>query len=89
MIQAALVFGFITVFVAMAITLYRIVAGPSLPDRILALDTMSINGIALLMLVGIQFRTDLFFEAALLIAMLGFISTVSLCKHAIGRSVIE
>lgn len=89
MIDAALAFGFFTVLVAMSLTLYRIIAGPSLPDRIVALDTLSINGVALLMLVGMQLHNDLFFEAALLIAMLGFIGTVSLCKHAVGRSVIE
>jgi multicomponent K+:H+ antiporter subunit F len=89
MIQIALYIGFTATFLAMCMALYRLARGPRLPDRILAFDTLSINAIALLMLVGIQLGSDLFFEAALLIAMLGFIGTVSLSKHAGGRSVIE
>lgn len=89
MIQTALYIGFGAVFLSMLASLYRVVRGPRLPDRILGFDTLSINAIALLMLVGIQLETDLFFEAALLIAMLAFIGTVSLSKHASGRSVIE
>ena len=89
MIQIALYIGFGAVLLAMFLSLYRVVRGPKLPDRILALDTLSINASALLMLVGIQLAGDMFFEAALLIAMLGFIGTVSLSKHASGRSVIE
>lgn len=89
MIQTSLYIGFAATFLAMLLTMYRLMRGPRLADRIVALDTLAINAIALLMLVGIQLRTDMFFEAALLIAMLGFIGTVSLSKHAQGRSVIE
>ena len=89
MIQIALYIAFGSVFVAMLLSLWRLVVGPRLPDRIVALDTLSINAIALLMLIGIQLTSDMFFEAALLIAVLGFIGTVSLSKHAVGRSVIE
>ena len=53
-------------------------AAPSAPDRILALDTLNINAIALLVLFGIWLDTALYFEAALLIAMMGFVGTVAL-----------
>ncbi|TVQ90026.1 MAG: K+/H+ antiporter subunit F [Deltaproteobacteria bacterium] len=89
MIPIALTIGFSAVMVSMFMALFRLIRGPRLVDRILALDTLSINAIALLMLVGIYLRSDMFFEAALLIAMLGFVGTVSLSKHAVGRSVIE
>ena len=89
MIAFSLMVGFSAVIAAMFLALFRLVRGPRLTDRILALDTLSINAIAMLMLVGIYLKSDMFFEAALLIAMLGFVGTVSLSKHAQGRSVIE
>lgn len=89
MIDIALMIGFSAVIAAMFLALYRLLRGPKITDRILALDTLSINAIALLMLVVIHLESDMFFEAALLIAMLGFVGTVSLSKHALGRSVIE
>jgi multicomponent K+:H+ antiporter subunit F len=73
----------------MLLTLWRLARGPHATDRIVALDTLYINAIALLMLVGIQLRSGIFFEVALLIAMMGFVGTVALCKHVTGRSVIE
>ncbi len=65
---------------AMALNAWRLLRGPSLVDRILALDTLYINALALLVLLGIQRGTPLYFEAALMIAMLGFASTVALSK---------
>ena len=63
--------------------------GPDLADRLLALDTMYINSIALLLLYGIYVSTQLYFEAALLIAMLGFVSTVAVCKFMLRGDIIE
>ena len=63
--------------------------GPSLPDRILALDTMYINSIALIILYGLLMGSPLYFEAALLIAMIGFISTVAVCKFLLRGDIIE
>ena len=75
--------------VAIALNLWRMAAGPSLPDRILALDTMYINTIALLVLLGIYHRTSLYFEAALLIAVMGFVGTVALSKYLLRGDIIE
>jgi multicomponent K+:H+ antiporter subunit F len=89
MIQVALSAAFTGVLLSMLLTLWRLARGPHATDRIVALDTLYINAIALLMLVGIQLRSGIFFEVALLIAMMGFVGTVALCKHVTGRSVIE
>lgn len=63
--------------------------GPDLPDRILALDTLYINAIALLVLFGIWLGSALFFEAALLIAVMGFVGTVALGKYLLRGDIIE
>jgi multicomponent K+:H+ antiporter subunit F len=68
---------------------YRLLRGPGLPDRILALDTLYVNTIALLVLFGIQHDTQLLFEAALVVALLGFVGTVALAKYVTRGDVIE
>ena len=75
--------------VALILNLWRLIRGPELSDRILALDTMYINSIALILLYGMHMGTNLYFEAALLIAMLGFVSTVALCKYLLRGDIIE
>ncbi len=63
--------------------------GPAVADRLLALDTMYINSIALLLVYGVYASSQLYFEAALLIAMLGFVSTVAVCKFLLRGDIIE
>lgn len=77
------------VCMALILNLWRLLRGPDLSDRILALDTMYINSIALILLYGMHMGTGLYFEAALLIAMLGFVSTVALCKYLLRGDIIE
>ena len=84
------------VFVAMVLigiglllNLWSLLRGPSMPDRLLALDTMYINSIALIILYGLLMGSPLYFEAALLIAMLGFVSTVAVCKFLLRGDIIE
>ncbi|HRP22955.1 K+/H+ antiporter subunit F [Thauera sp.] len=89
MIEHALNFGYAAVSVALLLNLWRLLRGPSLMDRVLAVDTMVINVIALIILFGIQQRTTVFFEAALLFAMFGFISTVAYCRFILRGDVIE
>lgn len=74
---------------AIALNLWRLATGPGKPDRILALDTLAINTIALVMLVGIGLSSAIYFEAALLIAMMGFVGTVALCKFLLSGDIIE
>ena len=74
---------------ALLLNLYRLLRGPGLADRILALDTMYINAMALLILAGIRFDTAVFFEAALVIALMGFVGTVALSKFVFRGDVVE
>ncbi len=74
---------------AVALTLYRLLRGPSVADRILSLDTLYINAIAIIMVLGIVFHSDIYFEAALLIAMLGFVGTCALAKFVLRGDIME
>lgn len=74
---------------ALLLNAWRLLRGPGLPDRILALDTLYINTLALLVLMGIWLGTTVYFEAALMIAMLGFVGTVALSKYVLRRDVVE
>jgi multicomponent K+:H+ antiporter subunit F len=74
---------------ALLLAAARLIKGPSLPDRVLALDTLYINAIALIILYGIWKGTELFFEIALLIAVLGFVSTVAVAKYMLRGDIIE
>jgi multicomponent K+:H+ antiporter subunit F len=89
MLTYALFLAFALVTAAFAMSFYRLLAGPSAPDRILALDTLYINAIALLVLLGIAHASPLYFEAALLIALMGFVGTVALCKFLLRGDIIE
>lgn len=89
MIGYALLFAIGCYALSLLFNLYRIVNAPSLADRILALDTMVINVIALLILYGIHYGTQVYFEASMLIAMVGFVSTVAYCRFILRGDVIE
>lgn len=89
MIAYALAFAYGCFGLAMLFCLYRVVFAPGIPDRVLALDTMAINAIALLTLFGIDKGTGIYFEAALLFAMVGFISTVAYGKFILRGDIIE
>jgi multicomponent K+:H+ antiporter subunit F len=82
---------FATAAVGLALLLcgWRLLRGPTAPDRVLALDTMYINVAALVVLLGIRYRSELLFEAALLIALLGFASTVALARYLSRGDVME
>jgi multicomponent K+:H+ antiporter subunit F len=89
MLTTAVAIAMGAIVLAMGLNLWRLLLGPEVTDRILALDTFYINTIALLMLLGIQLGNDLFFEAALLIAMMGFIGTIAFCKYLLRGDIIE
>ena len=89
MIHAAAVVGTWAVAAAMLLNLYRLARGPDVADRILALDTLSVNAVALIVLIDIVLGSELYFEAALLIAMIGFVGTVAFCKYVLRGDVIE
>ncbi|EXI64863.1 MAG: K+/H+ antiporter subunit F [Accumulibacter sp.] len=89
MLNAALEIAFVFIAVALALNLYRLLRGPDLCDRILALDTLGINAIAMLVLFGIRSASTAYFEVALLLALLGFVGTVALCKFLLRGDIIE
>ena len=88
-LQAALSFAFACFGAGFLLTLARLLIGPAMPDRILAVDTMVVNAIALIVLYGIKTGLGLNFPAAMLLAMTGFVSTVAFCKFLLRGSVIE
>lgn len=81
--------AFVLFALALALSFWRLILGPDTVDRLLALDTLYINSIALLLLYGIWQETALYFESALLIAMLGFVSTIAVSKFLLRGDIIE
>lgn len=77
------------VALAFALCAWRLVRGPSSIDRVLAVDTLYINAVALVVLLGIRQQKPVLFEAALIMAMLGFVSTVALARYLTRGDVIE
>lgn len=89
MLNFVLPVAFVMIVLALILNMYRLIWGPSVPDRILALDTSYINAIALLILFGLHLQNTLYFEAALLIALMGFVGTVALSKYLLRGDIIE
>jgi len=89
MIEAVLPVVAAMVLAAMALALWRLLRGPALADRIVALDTLYIDALALLVVLGIDYDTSVFFEVALLIALLGFVGTVVLARFIERGDIIE
>ena len=89
MIAYALGFGYLAVALALLFNLWRTYQGPTVMDRMLAIDTLVINIIIMLTLFGIDEGVTIYFEVSLLFAMLGFISTVAYCRFILRGDVIE
>ncbi len=85
----ALDYATLAIALAMALCGWRLLRGPHMPDRILALDTMYVNVVALVILLGVRWQTAILFEAALIVAMLGFVGTVALSRYVTRGDVIE
>lgn len=89
MLQNVIIICLGMISMAMVLNLLRLLKGPDMPDRILALDTLYINAIALIVLMGMLLRSNLYFEAALLIAVMGFVGTVAVAKYLLRGDIIE
>ncbi len=89
MIGIALYFAIGCYASSLVMNMWTITRSRSLGDRILALDTMVINGIALIVLYGILSQTAVYFELSLIIAMVGFVSTVAYARFMLRGNVIE
>lgn len=74
---------------SMALCAWCLMRGPHITDRVLAIDTLYLNAVALVVLLGIRLQTPVLFEAALVMAMLGFASTVALARYLTRGDVVE
>lgn len=89
MIELALIFASGCFGLALAMNLWRLVTAPTAADRVVALDTMAINIIALVVLLGISTGTGAFFEVSLVIAMVGFVSSIAYARFFLRGNIIE
>ena len=85
----ALGFGLIAITLSMFLCLIRLIIGPSVIDRLLALDTLFLNATGLIVILGIYWVSTNLFEGALLVAMLGFVSTAALARYFTTGHVID
>ena len=88
-IAAALLAAKIFLTLAMAAATFRILYGPRAQDRVLGMDTLYVNAMLLLLVFGIGSGSTVYFEAALIIGLLGFVATVSMAKFLMRGEVIE
>jgi len=86
---ASVYIAFVALALAQGMSMIRLVLGPTTGDRILALDTMVVNAIGLIVLLGISQGTRIYFEVSLIIAMLGFVSTVAYARFVLRGDIIE
>jgi multicomponent K+:H+ antiporter subunit F len=79
----------IAITISMLMCLFRLILGPSIVDRLLALDTLFLNATCLVVVLGIYWSSTSLFEGALLVAMLGFVSTAALARYFTSGHVID
>ena len=89
LLATAVIAAQILLVLAMSFALYRMMRGPRAQDRVLGLDTFYVNGMLLLVTIGVRTGSALYFEASLIIALLGFAGTVALSKFLMRGEVIE
>ncbi len=89
LLWGAMLFAFGCFALAMLLTLLRLFKGPSAQDRVLALDYLTLNALLLMLVLGLRHHSSMYFEAALLVAMLGFITSMALAKFLLRGEVIE
>ena len=75
--------------IGLALAAYRLSTGPTMADRVLALDTMYVNGMLILLTLGLRFDSPLYFDIALLICIFGFVGSMAMAKFLLRGEVIE
>ncbi len=88
-LQIALDIGIGAVTLSLLLCGWRLLRGPTMPDRVLALDTLYLAVVALVVMLGLRWQTPLLFEAALIVALLGFVGTVALARYLSRGDVVE
>ncbi|MET0858133.1 MAG: K+/H+ antiporter subunit F [Telluria sp.] len=89
LLEVAIGYALVCMLVAMAFCAIRLLVGPSANDRVLALDTLWMCGMLLAVVLGVRFGTQVYFEVAILIALVGFVSTVAMAKFLMRGEIIE
>jgi multisubunit Na+/H+ antiporter MnhF subunit len=89
MIGVATTVALVILAICILICLYRAIVGPSLADRVIALDATTINGMAIMVVIGIKYRTALYLDVALIVAILSFVGTVAIAKFLMRGRIIE
>ena len=89
MLSLALPAALVLLALAMLLCLVRIARGPAAQDRILALDCMYLNGMLLMLVLGMLYASNHYFEAALLVALFGFVGSTAMAKFLLRGEVIE
>jgi multisubunit Na+/H+ antiporter MnhF subunit len=89
MIEVVTSIGVVILALCIIMAAYRVIAGPSQPDRVIALDTIAINIVGLILILEIQLGSRAYVDAALVIALLSFLGTVALAKYLAGGAVID
>lgn len=87
MIETILKTALVLFMFAIALSLYRVIKGPTLPDRAIALDTIGVNFLSAIAIVSIVLKTKAYLEAILILGILAFIGTIAFSKY-IERGVI-
>ncbi|WP_338758987.1 K+/H+ antiporter subunit F [Massilia sp. METH4] len=89
LLELAIGYALVCVLAAMVLCALRLLIGPSAHDRVLALDTLWMCGMLLAIVLGVRFGTQVYFEVAILVALVGFVSTLALAKFLMRGEVIE
>ena len=89
LLELAVLYALACVLGAMLMCTLRLLRGPSAHDRVLALDTLWMTGMVLALVLGIRSSSQVYFEAAMLIALLGFVSTIAMAKFLMRGEIIE
>jgi multisubunit Na+/H+ antiporter MnhF subunit len=89
MIEVVTTLAVLILALCIVMAAYRVFAGPSQPDRVIALEVIGTNVVGLILVLGIRSRSRVYVDAALVIALLSFLGTVSLAKYLAGGTVID
>jgi len=89
LLDLSVTYALVCVLAAMLLCTVRLLVGPSAHDRVLALDTLWMCGMLLALVLGIRFGSQVYFEVAMMIALVGFVSTVAIAKFLMRGEIIE
>lgn len=87
MIKGILAIALIFFTITVVICLYRVIKGPSLPDRVVALDMIGVNMLSMIAIISLLQNTTAYLEVILILGILSFIGTIAFSKY-IERGVI-